>query len=272
MRHYRYDHVDGSSSHQNGTHSTVTNSTPSDTPLTAHARTHVGLVRGGNEDAYHLGEVVFAVADGLGGHAAGEVASALAVARLEELDPSSWDGIQDAQEQLADAVAAANHAVYEAAAAEPEHAGMGTTLTAAAVHAGRLLLAHVGDSRAYLFREGEGLRQVTTDHTAAQQAVEAGQLTAEQAARHPHRHVLARAVGLDPDVDVDTPEPIALVAGDRVLLCSDGLIDPVDDDGIEGILNDQPGTADACEALVGAALEGGGPDNVTVVLVDVHAA
>lgn len=234
--------------------------------LTAAGATHVGLLRPGNEDAYHCGDVVFAVADGLGGHAAGEVASALAIERIAAVDLPAGASAAEAQEAVAEAVRAANEAVLASAAADRARTGMGTTLTAAAVAGGRLVLAHVGDSRAYLHRDG-ALRQLTTDHTAAQQAVEAGYLTAEQAASHPERHVLARAVGLEPDVPVDTPPAEDLQPGDRVLLCSDGLIDPVSDPTIAAILDEHSDPAAACDALVRAALDGGGPDNVTVVIV-----
>lgn len=238
--------------------------------LTAHAATHVGLVRAGNEDSMHCGEAVFTVADGLGGHAAGEVASRLAVESLAEVDPTAWEDIQGAQETLAEAVREANRVVHAAAQEDPSRAGMGTTLTAAVVHEGQLALAHVGDSRAYLHRAGL-LRQLTKDHTAAQEAVDAGYLTPEQAARHPERHALARAVGLDAEVAVDSPPPLRLEAGDRLLLCSDGLIDPVSDEAVGRILEEHPEPAQACDALVQAALDGGGPDNVTVLVVRVDA-
>lgn len=236
--------------------------------LTAHGATHVGLVRTGNEDAFYTGRTVFVVADGLGGHVAGEVASALAVERVAQFDPGAHEDLEDLQRALADAVRAANTVVHDDAQAHHERAGMGTTVTAAAVSQGRVLLAHVGDSRAYLHRAGS-LRQLTTDHTAAQEAVDAGYLTPEQAARRPERHMLARAVGLKPDVVVDTPPPVGLEAGDRLLLCSDGLIEPVDDEGIATILAEHPDPEEACAALVQAALDGGAPDNVTVVLVGV---
>ena len=238
--------------------------------LSAHAATHVGLVRAGNEDSVHCGTVVFTVADGLGGHAAGEVASQLAVESLAAVDPTARGDIQGAQETLAEAVREANRVVHAAAQDDPSRAGMGTTLTAAVVHEGQAALAHVGDSRAYLHRAGD-LRQLTKDHTAAQEAVDAGHLTPEQAAHHPERHALARAVGLGAEVEVDTPPPLRLEAGDRLLLCSDGLIDPVSDEAIGRILEDHPEPAQACDALVQAALDGGGPDNVTVLVVRVDA-
>jgi protein phosphatase len=147
---------------------------------------------------------------------------------------------------------------------------MGTTVTAAAVATdGRALqLAHVGDSRAYLLREGE-LRQLTTDHTVVAEAVERGLLTRRQAAAHPQRGVVTRAVGLDPDVQIDLPEPLELAAGDQVLLCSDGLTEVVDDDRIAAELAGQADGDDACASLVAAANRAGGPDNITVVLLRV---
>lgn len=236
--------------------------------LTAHAASHVGLVRAGNEDALLCGEGVYVVADGLGGHAAGEVASATAVERLTAFDAGGASGPDELQRALAETVRAANRAVYDAAQAEPGKAGMGTTVTAGAVAQGCLVLAHVGDSRAYLHR-ASSLRQLTTDHTAAQQAVDGGYLTPEEAARRPERHMLARAVGLEPDVAVDAPPPLELQAGDRLLLCSDGLTEPVEDAAIATILDEHPDPAVACDTLVQAALDGGGPDNVTVLVVRV---
>lgn len=216
----------------------------------------------------HCGEAVFAVADGLGGHAAGEVASALALEPLADVDPAACEGVEALQETLAEAVREANRTVHAAARKDPDKAGMGTTLTATAVYGKQLVLAHVGDSRAYFLRDGD-LWQLTTDHTAAQEAVDAGYLTAEQAAQRPERHMLARAVGLDSEVTVDTPPAEVLRSGDRLLLCSDGLIDPVPDEAIAAILKDHPDPRQACDALVQAALDGGGPDNVTVVVVRV---
>ncbi|MEX0658892.1 MAG: protein phosphatase 2C domain-containing protein [Egibacteraceae bacterium] len=236
--------------------------------VTAHADTHVGLVRDGNEDAYHCGVAVFVVADGLGGHAAGEVASGIATEHLAALDPTAHEGTQALQGALVEAVREANRAVH-AAAGTPERAGMATTVTAAALTEGQVVLAHVGDSRAYLVRGGT-LQQLTTDHTAAQHAVEAGLLTPEQAATRPERHMLSRAVGLDSDVTVDAPPPLALQSGDRLLLCSDGLTEAVDEAAIPAIIDERPAPEDACRALVQAALDGGGPDNVTVLLVAVH--
>lgn len=236
--------------------------------LRAAGHTDTGLTRAGNEDAYFCGETVFAVADGLGGHQAGEVASAIAIEPVAALDGRRFEETADAREAVAAAVADANRAVWRSAEADPAHAGMGTTLTAALVHGDAVLLAHVGDSRAYLRRGAEGLARLTSDHTPVEEMVRAGQLSAAEAARHPERSVLSRALGLEPEVEVDTPDPLGLRPGDRVLLCSDGLTEPLSDDEIAGILDRNPDTGAACRALVDAANERGGPDNITVVLLD----
>jgi serine/threonine protein phosphatase PrpC len=238
--------------------------------LSSFAGTDVGLARSGNEDSHLRGRTVFAVADGLGGHRGGEVASAMAVEPLAALDGRAFDDADQAAEALSGAIRAANQAILRRGHADPELWGMGTTVTAAAVAAGRVLqLAHVGDSRAYLLREGAPLRQLTTDHTVVAEAVERGLLTRQQAAVHPQRGVVTRAVGLDPDVRVDLPEPLELEPGDQVLLCSDGLTEVVDDDQIAAVLAEQADGDDACGALIAAANRAGGPDNVTVVLLRV---
>lgn len=234
------------------------------------AATDVGRLRPGNEDRFFCGTTAFAVADGLGGHAAGEVAAALAVEPVAELDERAFPDHRSAQQDLHDAVVAANRAVLDGAREHPDRAGMGTTLTAALVHDGSLLLAHVGDSRAYLQRDAEPLRQLTVDHTAVQRAVDAGYLTPEQARVHPERSMLTRVIGSDPEVAVDTPPPLPLRDGDRVLLCSDGLTEPVDDDAVGALLRRHGDPEEACRALVAAALDGGGPDNVTVVVLIAH--
>lgn len=236
--------------------------------LTAHAATHTGRVRPANEDSYHCGRGLFVVADGLGGHAAGEVASARAVAVLAGCDPAAQPATDDAQGALAAAVEECNRTVH-AEAVGPQ-AGMATTLTAAAVHGRDLLLAHVGDSRAYLYRGGR-LRQLTTDHTAAREAVESGTLSEGEAARHPARHALTRAIGLDGHVTVDVPPPLPLEPGDEILLCSDGLTEVLDEAAIAGVLAAHSDVGATVDALVQATLEGGAPDNVTVVLVRVAA-
>jgi serine/threonine protein phosphatase PrpC len=238
--------------------------------LSSFARTDVGLARSGNEDSHLRGRTVFAVADGLGGHRGGEVASAMAVEPLAALDGRAFADADQAAEALSGAIRAANQAILERGRADRELWGMGTTVTAAAVAAGHVLqLAHVGDSRAYLLRDGAPLRQLTTDHTAVAEAVERGLLTRQQAAVHPQRGVVTRAVGLDPDVRIDLPAPLELAPGDQVLLCSDGLTEVVGDDQIAAVLADQADGGDACGALIAAANRAGGPDNVTVVLLRV---
>jgi PPM family protein phosphatase len=237
--------------------------------LSSFAGTDVGLARSGNEDSYFCGRTVFAVADGLGGHQGGEVASAAAVAPLAALDGYAFAEPGEAAEALAAAVRDANELILDQAAGDPALWGMGTTLTAAALTAEQhLQLAHVGDSRAYLLRDGN-LGQLTTDHTVVGELVRRGRLTPAQAAIHPERSILTRAVGLDPIVPVDLPDPLELRAGDQVMLCSDGLTEAVEDGRIAELLA-AAGDGDAtCRSLIDAANAAGGPDNVTVVLLRV---
>src|SRR6266536_2663658 len=203
------------------------------------AATDTGLVRTGNEDSSFRGSNVLAVADGLGGHQAGEVASAIAIAAIAKLDGREF--------------------------ATPEEARV------ALVGDRWAQLAQVGDSRAYLVREREGLRQVTDDQTIVGELVRQGRLTPEEAAHHPQRSVVTRAVGLDPDLEVDTPPPLELVPGDQLLLCSDGLTDAIDDARLAEILGERLDGQTTCQALIDAANAAGGPDNITVVLLRVDA-
>ncbi|MGH2546761.1 MAG: Stp1/IreP family PP2C-type Ser/Thr phosphatase, partial [Actinomycetota bacterium] len=222
------------------------------------ARTDVGRVREGNEDSYMVREPLFAVADGMGGHQGGEVASKLALDTLRE----ATDGAA-----LAQAVQDANRAVFEQAGRDPELAGMGTTLTAFLADGDTLRLAHVGDSRAYLLRDGV-LQRITTDHTVVEGLVEKGELTAQEATIHPQRSILTRAIGVDGEVQVDQAS-IQARPGDRLLLCSDGLTGMVDEADIQRILEENVDPQAAAEALVDAANEAGGQDNITAVVVDV---
>ena len=235
--------------------------------LSSFAVTDVGRTRAGNEDSYFCGRTVFAVADGLGGHQGGEVASAAAVEPLAALDGREFAEPGEAAEALAAAIGEGNAAILERAAGDPGLWGMGTTVTAAALAGERhLQLAHVGDSRAYLLRDGS-LEQLTTYHTVVGELVRRGRLTPEQAAIHPERSILTRAVGLDPRVPVDTPDPVELRDGDQVLLCSDGLTEAVDDDRITELLSAGADGEAACRSLIDAANAAGGPDNITVVLL-----
>jgi PPM family protein phosphatase len=238
--------------------------------LSSFAATDVGLQRAGNEDSHLRGRTVFAVADGLGGHQGGEVASAMAVERLGALDGRSFAEPAQAAAALADAIADANRAILERGVADQGLWGMGTTVTAAAVVGDLVLqLAHVGDSRAYLLRGDGPPRQLTTDHTVVGELVRRGRLTPQQAASHPERSILTRAVGLDPNVQVEQPAPLGLQPDDQVLLCSDGLTETVADEQLAQVLAGQADGDDACRALIAAANAAGGPDNITVVLLRV---
>jgi len=236
--------------------------------LSSFAGSDVGRMRSGNEDSYFCGQTVFAVADGLGGHQGGEVASATAVEPLARLDGRSFKDAGEAAEALAAAIREANEAILDRAAGDPALYGMCTTVTAAVAGGGYLQLAHVGDSRAYLLRGGT-LEQLTTDHTVVGELVRRGRLTPQQAAVHPERSILTRAVGLDPRVPVDLPDPLEVQPGDQLLLCSDGLTEAVADGRIAELLSAAPDGQVACRSLIDAANDAGGPDNITVVLVRV---
>ena len=226
--------------------------------------TDTGRKRRQNEDAFICDPPLFAVADGMGGAQAGELASRLAAAAIEE----GGLGL-DGEEAVVGVIRTANARIFERALQDPAVAGMGTTATVALVdeHAGRLTLAHVGDSRAYRFRDGS-LEQLTTDHSLVGELVRSGRLTEAEAAVHPHRSVITRALGTEAEVEVDA-RTIDLAAGDLVLLCSDGLSAMVRDDEIVRVLGAAGGDPHlAAEALVRAANEAGGEDNVTVVVFE----
>ncbi len=238
------------------------------------AATDTGLVRPANEDAVLAEDGLYAVADGMGGHAAGEVASSIALATLRD-HLGGGGGASVDSERLTDAIRTANDAVHQRAVDQPRLRGMGTTLTVIAVATSeggqlRLLLANVGDSRAYLYADGR-LRQLTRDHSYVAELVAAGEISAEEALVHPHRHVVTRALGVEPLVAVDTwlvtPE-----TGDRFLLCSDGLVNEVDDDAIAALLANAEDPQDAADRLIVAANAHGGRDNITVVVLDVAGA
>lgn len=237
--------------------------------VSAYGATDVGLVRTGNEDNLFVGSTVFAVADGMGGHQAGEIASEKALEPIAELDRTQFPSAEEAQEALVEAIITANSDVIAEGDADPTKSGMGTTLTAVLIRDGKLHLAHVGDSRAYLLREGDRISQLTTDHTLVEQLIRDGRISREQAATHPQRSVVTRAIGVDRDVEVDSFPPLDLQGGDQVLLCSDGLTGPVSDERITRILRELDDGDDACAALIDAAKDGGGPDNITVVLLRV---
>ena len=227
--------------------------------VTAAAATDVGLVREGNEDSYLTEGPLFAVADGMGGHRGGEVASQLAVETLEKL-------FKEGAGDLPDQVQEANRVVFERSVLDRKVAGMGTTLTAALVEGDRVRLAHVGDSRAYLLRDGT-LRLLTEDHTLVHRMVSEGEISKEEAETHPQRSVLTRALGVDTVVDVDD-DSLQVRPGDRLLLCTDGLTSMVSEDEIEDVLRTVPDPQEAAQRLVRVANEAGGVDNTTVVILD----
>ena len=226
-------------------------------------RSDRGLVRGNNEDSVYAGPRLLAIADGMGGHAAGEVASKIAVAAVEHLDEDRPVG--DLLAALRLAVEDANHRISDSIRADSELEGMGTTLTALRFTGGQVGLVHVGDSRAYLLR-GEHLSQITHDDTYVQSLVDSGKLTAEEASHHPRKSVILRALmGDDVDPDVSIREARA---GDRYLLCSDGLSDVLTAPTILETLSE--GDPQECaDRLVELTLRGGAPDNVTVIVADV---
>jgi PPM family protein phosphatase len=227
------------------------------------ARSDRGLVRANNEDSVYAGARLLALADGMGGHAAGEVASQLVIAALAHLDDDEPGG--DLLSQLNSAVHEGNSAIAAHVEADPELEGMGTTLTAILFAGNRLGLVHVGDSRGYLLRDGE-LTQITKDDTFVQTLVDEGRITAEEAHSHPQRSLIMRALTgheVEPTLTVREAH-----AGDRYLLCSDGLSDPVSHDTILDALQ-IPDVTESADRLIEMALRGGGPDNVTVVVADV---
>ncbi len=226
------------------------------------ARTDVGLVRGHNEDSFLASAPTFAVSDGMGGHAAGEVASAIAVATISEKAPSHADDLL-----LGAAVESANAAVIEGAAIGKGKVGMGCTASVVSIEQNKMAVAHVGDSRVYLLHNG-ALVRLTHDHSYVEELVDAGEITADEARVHPSRSVITRALGSDPDMYADH-FTIDVSAGDRVILCSDGLSSMVEDSQIEAIAVSCPTPQAAVDNLVAAALQEGGHDNITVVVVDV---
>ena len=229
------------------------------------AATDPGRRRRHNEDAYVCEPPLFAVADGIGGAQAGEVASGLAAAALRD---GSGDGDGDARGRVDALVQEANRRVYQRQAADDSVSGMGTTMTAALVEGDHVWIGHVGDSRAYRIRDGS-LEQLTEDHSLVAELVRSGKLSPEEAEDHPQRSIVTRALGTDPDVDVDTFQ-IEAKPGDLFLLCSDGLTTMVDGATIlREIERNRDDLHAAAKALVRAANRGGGEDNITVVFFEI---
>lgn len=226
------------------------------------ARSDVGLVRGHNEDSFLLRAPLFVVSDGMGGHAAGEVASSIAVETIGGRAPASADDIL-----LGAAVEAANVSVIEAAEQGIGKPGMGCTATAVLIERNKMAVAHVGDSRAYLLRHGTLVR-ITHDHSYVEELVDSGQITADEARTHPSRSIITRALGSDPDMYADHFS-LEVNDGDRIILCSDGLSSMIPDSEIEALAVSSATPQQAADNLVAAALTAGGADNVTVVVIDV---
>lgn len=227
------------------------------------SRTEIGNVREHNEDSLTVLPPLFAVADGMGGHEAGEIASEITINTLNDLAPQSADA-----EALARAVVAANLNVIKAPSQGVGREGMGTTLTAAILEKERLVIAQVGDSRAYLLHNGS-LQQLTRDHSLMADMIEAGQLTEAEARVHPNRSVITRAIGSDPHMQPDLYE-LNVETGDRLLLCSDGICGMIEDHEIASIMRQAPSAQSCADQLVEAALAAGGFDNATAAVVDVE--
>jgi protein phosphatase len=235
--------------------------------IAAVAVSHVGKVRSNNQDSGYAGSSLFLVADGMGGHAGGDVASAIATTRIKEID-HDYPTAEDAQVALQSALLAANGLLAETVFEHPELTGMGTTVSALMRVDDKMAIAHIGDSRIYLLRDGV-LEQVTTDHTFVQRLVDTGRITEEEALTHPRRSVLMRVLGdVDSSPEIDT-WTVDLMPGDRWLICSDGLSGVVKQEVIAAILANVESPTAAADRLVRATLDGGAPDNVTVIIVDV---
>ena len=233
------------------------------------AQSHVGLVRQGNEDSGYAGPRLLVVADGMGGHAAGEVASAVTVEALANLDGQGpAPGGQESDAALVEAITQANHRIRDLVEADPSRSGMGTTVTALLWTGGGFSLAHIGDSRAYLLRDGE-LIQLTRDHTYVQALIDEGRIGENERESHPARSLLLQALGGE-DVGPDLAQ-VPAQDGDRVMLCSDGLCGVVSAEAIRAELMEQADPQAAADRLVELAVAAGGPDNITCVVADVRA-
>ena len=231
----------------------------------AAAVTDPGRTRRHNEDAYVIEPPLFAIADGMGGAQAGEVASRLATAALKEAGANGGG-----EQRISDLIQEANRRVYDRSSSDPNTSGMGTTITVALVEDDYVAFGHVGDSRAYLIRNAQ-MEQLTEDHSLVNELLKTGKLSREEAETHPQRSVITRALGTDPDVDVDTFR-VQAESGDLFLLCSDGLTDMVSEESILDVVERNRDDIDgALRALVKAANRGGGQDNITVVAFEIAA-
>ena len=237
------------------------------TPILSAAASHVGKIRASNQDSGSVGNHLFIVADGMGGHAGGDVASALAIRHLVTLD-RPYESVEQAREEFYRGIMGAGAELTRAVADHPELTGMGTTVSGMVRVGDKVVIAHIGDSRIYLLRDGV-LKQITADHTFVQRLVDSGRITPEEAAVHPRRSVLMRVLGdVDVEPEVDT-HVLDTQPGDRWLLCSDGLSGYVAEREIAEILLTTEDPEEACDKLIQASLAEGAPDNVTAVIVHV---
>ena len=237
------------------------------TPILSAAASHIGKIRASNQDSGSVGNHLFVVADGMGGHAGGDVASALAIRHLVQLD-RPYSSVEEAREELYRGILDAGKELTRAVADHPELTGMGTTLSGMVRIGEKVVVAHIGDSRIYLLRDGV-LEQITADHTFVQRLVDSGRITPEEAAVHPRRSVLMRVLGdVDVDPEIDT-HVLDTQPGDRWLLCSDGLSGYVAEREIAEILLTTHDPEEACDKLIQASLAEGAPDNVTAVIVHI---
>ena len=246
--------------------------------LKAHGKTDKGLVREENEDVFCIerDQGLLAVADGMGGYASGEVASKMAIDIVRDYLKNEENPLLDEYSpkyskptnRMTSGIRLANKAIYDTSKSQSQLNGMGTTIAAVLVSGNRLSIAHVGDSRVYLLRGGN-IEQITDDHTVVSEQVEKGLMTKEEAAQSDIRHILTRALGIAPNVDVDMDELI-VAQGDKLVLCSDGLSELVSDDEILSTVMSSRTLEVACDQLIGMANEKGGGDNITVIVASLH--
>jgi protein phosphatase len=233
----------------------------------SYAASDIGRVRSSNQDSGYAGYNLFFVADGMGGHAGGDIASALVAQRVAQAD-AIYESPEKAGEILKDTIWQANHVLRDACQEHPELSGMGTTFSGMLIVGDKATIAHIGDSRIYRARNGE-VKQITSDHTFVQRLVDTGRITPEEALVHPRRSVLMRVLGdmeEFPEIDIETYD---VLPGDRWMMCSDGLSGPVPESVMDRLMLSKIDSDEATELLVGEALEFGAPDNVTVVVVDI---
>jgi protein phosphatase len=235
--------------------------------LVVHGKTDKGLVRKENEDAFCIEKDLglLAIADGMGGHASGEVASKMAIEILRDSVKKEGETLPD---RLNSGAKLANKTIYQASHSQSHLNGMGTTLTAVQLDGNRLSIAHVGDSRVYLIRGGV-IEQITDDHTIVSEQVARGMMTREEAARSDMRNILSRALGIAPEVEVDI-EVLTVSEGDQFVLCSDGLSELISDDEILLEVQSSKKPEIVCDELVNLAIQRGGEDNITVIVAYLH--